>query len=55
MLGAMWPDKGLAEHDDYDKTIKFLAGKLQEVVEHYAKNEGEREAWRRLWPFDVPS
>lgn len=53
LLGSKWPDdSGLVEHGDYDEVMKFLSEMFEEVVDHYAENEEEREMWRELWPFD---
>lgn len=47
LLGDLWPEKGVIEHENYQlKKIKL------ELREQCVQNEKDNKVFENLWPFD---
>lgn len=51
-LGPLWPDKDAVSHEQYDETKAALRELKAEVIAEFARSEGDRLEFERLWPFD---
>ncbi|MCJ1486085.1 hypothetical protein MMC06_006261 [Schaereria dolodes] len=51
-LGDLWPEDRPVEHDQYEVTKMVLADYKQQTIEQLGRNEEEKQAWARAWPFD---
>lgn len=51
-MGDLWPDKGLIEHEWYDKCKSALNEMKSQTVEQLAETDEEKAEYERHWPFD---
>ncbi|DAA72768.1 TPA_exp: Uncharacterized protein A8136_5437 [Trichophyton benhamiae CBS 112371] len=51
-LGRIWPDKALAEHDDYQQLKPLLAQIKEELASELVKAPEEKAEFEKFWPFD---
>ncbi|KAF2866862.1 hypothetical protein BDV95DRAFT_679593 [Massariosphaeria phaeospora] len=50
-LGELFPEKGVVKADRYDEALDALEQMKEQVIDAFASNSEEREAWERAWPF----
>ncbi|KAL9039161.1 MAG: hypothetical protein Q9214_004988 [Letrouitia sp. 1 TL-2023] len=51
-LGELFPDRGFVRNDQYQETRDALWQIRERLIKTYASDGGEREIWRKCWPFD---
>ncbi|EGE00955.1 protein kinase subdomain-containing protein [Trichophyton equinum CBS 127.97] len=51
-LGRIWPDKALAEHDDYQQLKTMLLQIKEELASELVKTPEERAEFEKFWPLD---
>lgn len=51
-LGGLFPELGAVRPERYDETKDALRQIKPQVIEDFAKNEQEEDAWEKAWPFD---
>ena len=51
-LGELFPERGIVRNDQYEETRDALRQIKDQVVDMYARDEEEKEIWRKGWPFD---
>ena len=51
-IGDLFPDRGVIRAHRYDEAKDALQQMKEQVIELYARNEKEKEAWQENWPFD---
>jgi hypothetical protein len=50
-LGELFPEQGIVKPEDYEEALEALAQMKEQVIDEFATNAAEREAWRKAWPF----
>jgi hypothetical protein len=50
-LGELFPDQGIVKPDDYEEALDALAQMKDQVIDAFATNATDREAWEKAWPF----
>lgn len=51
-LGALFPEKGIVRHDQYEDAKEALRRAKLKVYEELELNEKEKAEWDLAWPFD---
>ena len=51
-LGDLFPELGAVRPERYDETKDALRQVKLQVIDEFAKNEQEKDAWEKAWPFD---
>ena len=51
-IGDLFSDRGVIRAHRYDEAKDALQQMKEQVIELYARNEKEKEAWQENWPFD---
>ena len=51
-LGELFPERGIVRNEQYEEACDALQQVKEQVIEEFAHNEIDREAWRKAWPFD---
>lgn len=52
-LGDLWPEKGVVEHENYEKVKTVLQEAEADLISQYASHPGwDTDLFERLWPFD---
>ncbi|EEQ34651.1 hypothetical protein McanCB56680_003121 [Microsporum canis] len=51
-LGRMWPDKAVAEHDDFEELKSRLSRIKEELKSELARTAEARAELDKFWPFD---
>lgn len=52
MGDGFFPAHGVVKPEDYDKVKDMLRQVKRQVKEHFARDDDERAAWDRSWPWD---
>jgi hypothetical protein len=52
-VGPLFPEDGAISTELYDESLRALTQVRDAVIEENAKDEREREVWRREWPFGM--
>jgi hypothetical protein len=50
-LGELFPEQGIVKPEDYEEALEALAQMKGQVIDEFATNAAEREAWEKAWPF----
>ncbi|KAF4622709.1 hypothetical protein G7Y89_g14318 [Cudoniella acicularis] len=50
-IGELFPEQGIVRTELYEEALDALKQMKVQVIEEFAKNDEEREIWRRKWPF----
>jgi hypothetical protein len=50
-LGELFPERGIVRPEQYDEVQDALRQVKEQVIDEFARDEGEREVWRNAWPF----
>lgn len=51
-LGKLFPERGIVRPEQYDEAKDALRQAKEFIIETFAKNDRERQAWEEAWPFD---
>ncbi|KAK2762249.1 hypothetical protein FQN54_001259 [Arachnomyces sp. PD_36] len=51
-LGDMFPEQGIVRPEQYEEAKDALRQAKEFILETFASNESERQAWEEAWPFD---
>lgn len=51
-LGELFPVQGIVRSDKYEEARAALRQTREQVIDHFAKDEKDREVWREGWPFN---
>lgn len=51
-LGDLFPEQGVVPRERYDEAKDALSQAKEFIIETFASNDREKEAWERAWPFD---
>lgn len=52
-MGDLFPERGIVRTENYDAAKSVLAQAKKQIIDDFAKNEEEKAAWKRAWPFDI--
>ncbi len=50
-IGNLFPEKGCVRTELYGEALDALDQMKEQVINEFAKNEEEREVWKKWWPF----
>jgi hypothetical protein len=51
-LGDLWPEKGLIEHENYERVMTMLQEIKRELMEQCLHCTADKEVFEAYWPFD---
>jgi hypothetical protein len=52
-LRELFPEQGIVKLENYREALDALSQMKEQVINTFATNVDEREAWERAWPFDT--
>lgn len=50
-LGELFPQQGIVRPENCEEALDALEQMKGQVIQEFARNQQEREAWEELWPF----